>query len=417
MKIGAFAKKFNLNTSAVRFYINNGLLVPDKTSGQYEFGKECVSDMENILKYKKYQFSLEEIQLLFFMEKASRLQDEIVLEICANILKNKRKQLLIERDNLTDFIKELEKEIENLPISVSNKISEMGVPFSFIPYLYCPYCQEPLKLDSASLSKGSIQKGFLLCDCGYQSTITEGMILCKDFVEETPFKAFENVDSVIAMRDQYSTNYRMLIKKAYVWMYNQIASRLNEAKHIMTGPFTLNFLLEYIEKLGKDKTYIVFDPSLKRISKIKKYLSSWNYNIIYIVGKPGELPIKRGTVDIYIDDYSTVNSLFTYNTFSTEHIAPLLKHYGEVVGIFSTYQYAPKSINNFKKDHPDFTPEKMTLGGLKYKWSLEDIHLIDEKSIGITTAGEKHFSQNEMGERIEVHGYLAKKGKSVTINH
>ena len=132
------------------------------------------------------------------------------------------------------------------------------------------------------------------------------------------------------------------------------------SKFILAGPFTLNFLLEYIEKLGKDNIYIVFDPSMKRISKIKKYLSSWNYNIVYIVGKPEELPVKRGTVDLYIDDYSTVNSLFTYNTFSTEYISPLIKNSGEVIGIFTTYQQAPKSIHNFKKDHPNFMPEKMT---------------------------------------------------------
>ncbi len=38
----------------------------------------------------------------------------------------------------------------------------------------------------------------------------------------------------------------------------------------------------------------------------------------HIVGKPNELPLKRGSVDIYFDDYSTVNSCFTYNTFSTD---------------------------------------------------------------------------------------------------
>src|SRR5665648_278731 len=83
MKIGTFAKKFDLNISTVRFYVNNGLITPDKGNGHYEFGKECILDMQNILKYKKYQFSLDEIQLLFFMEKASHFQDEIVINICA----------------------------------------------------------------------------------------------------------------------------------------------------------------------------------------------------------------------------------------------------------------------------------------------------------------------------------------------
>ena len=121
------------------------------------------------------------------------------------------------------------------------------------------------------------------------------------------------------------------------------------------------------------------------------------------------MPIKRGTIDLYIDDYSTVISLFTYNTFSTEYISPLIKNSGEVIGIFTTYLQAPKSLQNFKKDHPNFMPEKMTLSGLKYQWSLENIKMTEEKVIGATTPGELHFPQNAAGETVAVHGYHGKK--------
>lgn len=410
VKIGTFARKFGLNASTIRFYINNGLLAPEKAGGQYEFGKECIADMENILKYKKYQFSLDEIQLLFFMEKASRFQDEIILEVCADILKNKKNQLMRERDNLTAFIEELQNEIDHLPVPASIKIREAGVPFTFIPYLYCPYCQQPLKLDSASLAGGSIQSGVLSCECGYEATISDGIVLCADHEEETPFKAFDNVDSVMSMKTQFSHAYRMLIAKTYIWIYSQIAGYLDEAKYIMAGPFTLNFVLEYLEKLGSDRTCIIFDPSLARISKIRKYLSAWDYNVIFVVGKPEELPVRYGTIDIYIDDYSTVNSMFTYNTFSTESIAPLIRNGGRAAGIFSAYQHAPKSLANFKKDHPDFMPEKMTLSGLKYSWARQDVQFTEQKNIGATTAGEHHYPQDENGEYVEVFGYLAKKG-------
>lgn len=413
MKIGTFARKFHINVSTVRFYVSNGLLTPCRVGGQYEFDSECVSDMEKIMKYKRYSFSLEEIQLLFFMEKASRLQDEIVLQVCTDILKNKRKQLIKEKEDLASFINELEKEIENLPTVASGETPEAGVPFSIIPYLYCPVCQKPLKLDSASLSNGSIGKGLLSCECGYTADIEDGIILCREFQEDTPFKAFENVESVMAMKDQFSPLYRKLIAKTYLWMFNRISGLVNANRIILTGPFPFNFILEYTDHLGEN-TYIIFDPSLKRIGKMKKYLSSWNYNIVYIVGKPDQLPLKKGSVDLFVDDYSTVNSLFTYGTFSTQHIAPLLKSSGEVVGIFTTYQKAQKSLFNFKKDHPDFEPEKMTLGGLKYHWSLSDVKLVEDKIIGSTTAGELHYPQNVMGETIEVHGYHAKKSSPST---
>ncbi len=409
MKIGAFAKKFGLNISRVRYYVTNGLLTPNKKEGHYEFGKECVSDMENIIKYKKYHFSLEEIQLLFFMEKASQFQDEIVIEVCADMLQKKRSQLIAEKENLSEFINDLEKEIGDLSFCTSEGKKEGGIPFSYIPYLYCPDCQKPLKIEAANLSNGAIQKGDLGCDCGYQVGISDGIILCQNFVEETPFKAFDNIDSVMSMKDQFSPNYRMLIKKAYIWMYNSITNRPTEPRHILAGPFTLNFLFEYIEKLGMDNTYIIFDPSLTRIEKIRKYLSNRNYNVVYIVGNSDRLPVKNKSIDIYIDDYSTVNSLFTYNSFFTKHLAHLMKVTGEVVGIFTSYQNAPKSLYNFKELQPNFDTKRMTLSALKYEWGLEGIQVFCDKKIGSTNPGEVHFFQNEPGEQVEVRVYAAKK--------
>lgn len=409
MKISAFAKKFALNVSTVRYYINNGLLVPSKKNEQYEFGQECIKDMEQILEYKKFHFSLEEIQLLFFLEKASRFQDEVVLEVCADILQAKKKELIEEREELNAAIDDLELEISKLPVSVSHNHSKFGIPFSFIPYLYCPHCQTPLKLDSASLSEGSLQKGELWCDCGYKAKIEDGLILCEEFGQESPFKAFTNIDSVFAMMQEFSTGYRMLIAKAYLWMYNQMSPQLETPPYIMAGPFTFNFLLEYIEKLGDQHTYIIVDPSLKRIEKIKQYLSNEPYNIIYIAGDPSQAPIRHGQVDLYIDDFSTSNYRFTYNSFATEQIAPLLCKKGHVVGIFTTYEKAPTSLQNFKLDHPDFDPGKMTLPGLKFCWEKEGVQFCEKKSLGETNTTEKHFSRNLLGEPIQVWGYCAEK--------
>ncbi|HZK01674.1 MAG TPA: hypothetical protein VFC96_02305, partial [Anaerovoracaceae bacterium] len=290
-------------------------------------------------------------------------------------------------------------------------IESFGVPFLFIPYLYCPRCQIPLELDSAHLSKGNIKSGILSCECGYAASISDGIILSDNFVEETPFKAFENVESVIAMKEQFSPVYRRLIAKAYAWMYQRITAASNGKSIFMVGPFTFNFILEYVGKLGKDNIFIIFDPSLKRILKLKKYLASQDTTFIYIAGKPKDLPIKHKTADIFIDDYSTVNSLFTYNSFSTESISPLLKPNGKAIGIFTSYKTAPKSIRNFLKDHPNFAPEKMTFPKLKYQWSNGGIRFIEAKSMGITTTNELHFPQNVLGEVIEVFGYHASKSK------
>ena len=69
MRIGAFAEKYNMNVSAVRYYVERGLLTPQRRNNQYVFDDDCMKDMEKILRYKSFHFSLSEIELLFFLQK------------------------------------------------------------------------------------------------------------------------------------------------------------------------------------------------------------------------------------------------------------------------------------------------------------------------------------------------------------
>ena len=85
MKIGQFAKKYDINITTVRYYIERSLLTPERKNNQYIFNEECMRDMEKILRYKEYRFSLEEIELLFFLEKTSNGSDEDIMEIISDI--------------------------------------------------------------------------------------------------------------------------------------------------------------------------------------------------------------------------------------------------------------------------------------------------------------------------------------------
>ena len=112
---------------------------------------------------------------------------------------------------------------------------------------------------------------------------------------------------------------------------------------------------------------------------------------------------------MFLDDYCTVNSLFTYNTFSTAELGALLRPGGEALGIFTSYAAAPASLANFRQDHPEFLPERMTLSALKQAWQKAGVRWLDQKSMGKTTPGETHFDRNAPGEVVEVFGYIAKK--------
>ena len=93
MKIGDFAKKYGLNITTVRYYVERALLTPERKNNQYVFTPSCMEDMEKILKYKSFRFSLEEIELLFFLEKTTKFRDETVLGIFSRLFKHKQAEL------------------------------------------------------------------------------------------------------------------------------------------------------------------------------------------------------------------------------------------------------------------------------------------------------------------------------------
>lgn len=409
MKISAFADKFNVNVSTVRHYVNSGLLLPDRKNGQYFFDEESEEDMKNILKYKNYHFSLEEIQLLFFMEKASRFKDKVVLDVCSEILKNKREELIKEREELAQHIQSLESDIAGLPEVNTVDNVKWGVPFPFIPYLYCPKCQIPLELDNARISNNYLYSGHLKCHCGYTACIEDGIIVSGEKVHDTPFKAFENIESVMALKDEYSHQYRGFIAKTYLYMRDSIHTEDERPQIILAGPFTFNFLLECMDKLGAHNTFIIADPSIKRINKLKNLFSDMDCHIIYYAGETKDIPMKHKSVDTYIDDWSTVNMMFTFNEFNTKLIAPFLKKNGRIAGIYADYKNAPRSLNNFKEDNSDFIPGKMKFSRLKTDWEINNVKITEKKFIGQTNENEKHFPRDEVGESIEVYGYTAKK--------
>ncbi len=407
MKIGEFAQKFNINNSTVRYYIKNGLLNPSQKNDQFVFDEECIDDMNKIIKYKKYRFTISEMQLLFFLEKTSRFNDKVVNKLCLDILGSKKSELLNEIEELKTDISDLNKEIERFPVETGNKEMSSGVPFSAIPLLYCPKCNLPLQLNSATISKGKIQSGHLLCECEYRADIIDGIIICQDHEEDSPLKAFNNIESVKSAKDEFSSLFRKLYHKAYMYMAGKISNHADGHMNLLFGPFTYNFILENIEKLGIENTFIINDPSLKRIKKIKQYLSNEDQNIVYIAGKIDDIPLKKSSIDVFVDDYSTSNQIFSYNIFRADMLSGFIKPGGLVTGLFTSYQNAPKSISDFTKDHPDFDSSKLTMSNVKFLWESNGIVISEEKSMGFTTSAGIHYVRDNAGENVEVICYEA----------
>ena len=93
MKIGEFAQRYNMNQSAVRYYIEKALLTPVRKNGQYIFDKTCTEQMEKILFYKSLGFSLDEMGTIVCYEDASHLKDKTVLLRLLDLMQKKKQDV------------------------------------------------------------------------------------------------------------------------------------------------------------------------------------------------------------------------------------------------------------------------------------------------------------------------------------
>ncbi len=225
MRIGAFAEKYNMNVSAVRYYVERGLLTPQRRNNQYVFDDDCMKDMEKILRYKSFHFSLSEIELLFFLQRNSQLQDQSVSRQFLELLNKKKLQLNQDLDTLQQTIKDLDEEIyrsTQKTETASLKKRMPGIPLMFLEKLACPHCNAPLQMQNAHLNGTHILDASLSCSCGYHATIQDGILLCTGHTDVTPFKAYENIESIAYITEEYGKEYRSLMEKSYLWMYHQI---------------------------------------------------------------------------------------------------------------------------------------------------------------------------------------------------
>lgn len=93
MKIGTFAKLFHVTTDTVRYYIELGLLIPDKKNTQYQMNQLCFDDMAFITELKKFHFSLIEIQRILSYRRVTNFSDHEDIDYYNNLLIDKKDEL------------------------------------------------------------------------------------------------------------------------------------------------------------------------------------------------------------------------------------------------------------------------------------------------------------------------------------
>lgn len=430
MKIGTFSKKLNVPTSTVRYYIEKGILIPNKNNSQYNFTEKNIYEMEMIIELKNLKFNLNEIQNFLHIIRLYDYRDEDLYARLWNIYNEKKSQLLKEVEQLQQIIYSLDEKMYKCKNHQILKSSVTGVPTDFIGYLSCPNCGKSLNLNNVKIQNKYILCGDLFCDCGYFANIEDGILLNENKTQK--YNKFDFLDSYFYLSNQnipddidFVSFYNMedinsqvasYMQKSYDWLDSKIRFNEHSKNVILVPDIAAHFLYKNINSpYFKDSFIIVSGFSKKTVSSIKSHIDllSPDLNIVYIANTVYSLPIKTDIVDLFIDSFASFNFSFFHNYSLISKLYRYLKNNASIYG--ATHYYSPyaQSVKNIKKLYPDSQIKHPVLSYFQSEFLKFNIKIEEDTEIGKITTPGKFFDYHEPGDTLYLYSFYG----NYTTNH
>ena len=336
MKIGQFANKHGVTHDTVRFYIDKGLLVPNKKEGQYSFSDVDSKEIEKIIELKQMYFSLAEIHRILTFQRLGGANTEFSRKLFLMILEEKQKHVNHELTKLNVIHNYLTKQIEEITSVSHNHEQLLGFPITSIELLECPSCKKDLNLSAGVIEKNMIIHAEIECECGFKASIKDGI-----YIDEKAVRHKLVNGKPIPTKEEYLMNtshsYISYLFKGMAKLIDFTIKYQKGSQYIMELNNCVGFfLLQYIDYLPKDSVYILIDYDIDRMTQLKKNLECYysHKKFIFLCCDYINLPIKRSTVDIVVD-------LFMSDVYERENnenliniITPFLKDNGIYAGSY-----------------------------------------------------------------------------------
>jgi DNA-binding transcriptional MerR regulator len=397
MKIGKFTMQNNITVDAVRYYIELGLIIPEKSGGQYDFDERCKSDLEKTIKLKGQGFTLSEIKAIFVLKRIGKLTTYQENEYYRDIYCNKKIELSSKIKELERFRDKLEETIEDLSKIKCMDNFKMGIDIEALKLFSCLKCGKELILSDGIITNNQVVEGNLKCTCGEDYKIEDGILLVGSVQSETNLSAqsetnLDIVDYVNSTDSEYLDN----VYSGLEYMNKKIQfEELNNKIILEIGSGAGFFLRSIYTDLPDDALYIAVDNDLNRHKFLKSMLQKSEYNkkVIFLCCDFLKMPLKDNLVDVLIDFNGTSNYSFEHEEFLLNLIDKSLKRKLIMIAAYITF-------NNFSIDSSiiEKVRKNFILKNIKNNILNLQYNIIDEKtSKSISKGGkyENYFKCNE----------------------
>lgn len=416
MKIGVLSKRYKVSVDCLYYYIKIGLLVPRRKEKQYFIDETCERDLQLILTYKQWGFSLTEIHSILTHYRISSMQQpEDVMNIIST-MQQKYEQFQAEIDELARKQQEIKEAKETLlraveKSSLDTSRSVIGVPLAMLDLLVCPKCGKALQFSNARMTRRYITDAEVSCPCGYEAEIRDGILL-------TPNKNTSKYDRPDLQREFYRDIPDELVsiyQQSYNWMDDKIHKIGPDGKIVLethlNAYFFLQFHLHHLEK--QNCKIILIDKFPEILMLYKDFLERNNIDIdiLFIADNSTQWPLAHGNVDIFIDFFSSNEHQFYHQSNLIGEVKPFLSPVAHVVGTYFFFPSAQRSIQNLLQNYPEASRNNFNAPLFRTAMREAGFAKVESRMIGTTsnTGSNWCFGFMEQGEDISLCSFLAKK--------
>lgn len=423
MKIGKFCEKFNVSPTTVRFYINSGILAPNKKNSQYDFTSADIAEMSIVCKLKELSFNLDEIRRYLQIVRMYDIKDEHISARLLPLYEMKQQTLKKEIATIHRSIQALQDEINNLQRDAGFPSFFTGIPLDFSPYFACPKCGSLFDLSDLQVKGNKIYSGRLECHCNYTAVIEDGILLAEpesNYYHSPEFQVMHYRETQVKDPDfvffQYmhdiTSETTSMLYKSYSWIDSVLLPHSFQHKIIFVPDLASHFLYKNINKpYFKDAFIVVSGFSKETIASIKSHIDliAPDAKIIYIANTIYDLPIRKKTFDLWIDAISSYNFSFFHNDSLYRKIDPYMKEDARVVGVTKYYERGSKSLLNIANLYPNAMEQQSLLATFKEVAEQLSYQFRREHLVGEVFDPGPYFEYHARGDKHCYYAFLAEK--------
>lgn len=407
MKISSLAKKYDITKDALYFYISKGLLVPRMNGKQYIVDETFERDLQMILKYRDWGFSLNEIHSILSALRKNTFDDDHIVSTFIS------EMLLKKADEIRDEISELREKLVNIlsendeliasEVFDQSEAKQFGVPLSMVGMLRCPLCGGSFDFVNSELSQTQIMNADVSCSCGYSAVIKDGVFM-------TPNKNQSRYDHADVSREIYNDIPDVLIslyQKAYYWMEHRLEGILKPGDVLMETHLNDYFYLQNELKLLEEKKcrMVLVDKFPEILEMYKAVLERQplkDVEVLFIASDGTNLPIDNSSVDIISDFFASNEHQFFSGSFLLKQLYRYLKQGGHAVSTYFSIPEGRESVKNMKQLYPESSTENFSLSIFKQRVEEAGYRVCDSEFVGET---------NETGDNYWCFGFVDKDEK------